>query len=143
MADRVGFEPTRACLRPYALSRGAPSAARPPVHGIRLDRHFGPNRELQYEYCTLDRYSAASSGRRPNLSLDGRGYHAQYSEFAGGRRMKIIIGHDQTSDALSHLFGLRIVHPLMEEMYDNGPILIVSCANASACSESSWSEKGD
>ena len=72
MADRVGFEPTRACLRPYALSRGAPSAARPPVHGIRFDRHFGPNRELQYEYSTLDRHPAASSGRRPNLSQVSR-----------------------------------------------------------------------
>jgi hypothetical protein len=33
MADRMGFEPTEE-LPPHSLSRGAPSATRPPVHHL-------------------------------------------------------------------------------------------------------------
>ncbi len=46
VADRVGFEPTRAILRPYALSRGAPSAARPPVRAVWLVELRCPNQAM-------------------------------------------------------------------------------------------------
>jgi hypothetical protein len=31
MAEREGLEPSKGCLNPYSLSRGAPSATRPPL----------------------------------------------------------------------------------------------------------------
>jgi hypothetical protein len=31
LAEREGFEPSKGFLNPYSLSRGAPSAARPPL----------------------------------------------------------------------------------------------------------------
>ncbi len=37
MAEREGFEPSMELLTPYSLSRGAPSAARPP---LRLNWNF-------------------------------------------------------------------------------------------------------
>ena len=42
MAEREGFEPSMELLTPYSLSRGAPSAARPPLrsvlnHAVALD----------------------------------------------------------------------------------------------------------
>ncbi len=36
LAERVGFEPTMKLLAPYSLSRGAPSAARPPLLKIAI-----------------------------------------------------------------------------------------------------------
>ena len=54
LAERVGFEPTMELSTPYSLSRGAPSAARPPLlnnHHSTADAHRAQTRILAPRGC--------------------------------------------------------------------------------------------
>ena len=72
MADGVGFEPTKG-VNPYSLSRGAPSATRPPIlalaprahtlkQPVREPLNTGQSRSYQPDW--LDRFSVFGSAAR-------------------------------------------------------------------------------
>ena len=63
--------------------------------------YFGPNRELQYKYCTLDRYSAASIRSRESLcKVLGR-----HSRESGNPGAGVGLLHGKTSWTLYYYYS--------------------------------------
>ena len=79
MAERGGFEPPKRSPA-YSLSRGAPSATRPPLHRDYVLRYFKRKRQL----------TVRPTGESKRLTLAFLSGHAQISSFVVHRHFKSV-----------------------------------------------------